>query len=59
MKPMIDPEKDLKGAPPETLARALLRPRSRIKPVANDKGPVEKVAPNKPGDRVPHRRKRV
>ena len=59
MKPMIDPEKDLKGATPETLARALLRPRSRIKPVVGDKVSVEKVAPDKPGDRVPHLRKRV
>lgn len=25
--PMLDPERDLKGATPETLARALLRPR--------------------------------
>ena len=59
MKAMIDPEKDLKGATPETLARALLRPRSKIKPVASDKGSVEKVAPDKPGDSVPHLRKRV
>ena len=59
MKPMIDPEKDLKGATPETLARALLRPRSRIKPVASDKGSEKKVATDKPGDRVSHLRKRV
>ena len=26
MKPMIDPKRNLKGATPETLARALLRP---------------------------------
>ena len=26
MKPMIDPQRDLAGATPETLARALLRP---------------------------------
>ena len=25
MQPMLDPERDLKGATPETLARALLR----------------------------------
>ena len=59
MKPMIDPEKDLKGATPETLARALLRPRRRIKPVVDDKGSVKKVAPDKPGDRVSNLRKRV
>ena len=26
MRPMLDPERDLAGATPETLARALLRP---------------------------------
>ena len=30
MKPMIDPERDLEGATPETLARALLRPVRRL-----------------------------
>ena len=28
---MLDPERDLKGATPETLARALLRPRQGTK----------------------------
>lgn len=33
MRPaMLDPERDLKGAAPETLARALLRPRNGRKP---------------------------
>ena len=31
--PMLDPERDLKGATPEKLARALLRPRR--KPLAD------------------------
>ena len=59
MKPMLNPEKDLKGATPETLAKALLRPRSRIKPVVGDKGSVKKVATDKPDGRVSHLRKRV
>ena len=58
-KPMLDPEKDLKGATPETLARALLRPRSKIKPAVGDKSSAKKVATDKPGDRVSHLRKRV
>ena len=31
MRPMLDPKRDLKGATPETLARALLR-RRRVPP---------------------------
>ena len=61
-KPMIDPERDLKGATPEKLARALLRnplrPRTRVKPVANDGVAVEKIATDEPGDGVPHLGKR-
>ena len=37
MKPMLDPKRDLKGATPEKLAMALLRPRKRGKPVVPDK----------------------
>ena len=43
-RPMLDPERDLKGATPETLARALfrrtepLRPGAGRKPVVGDDG---------------------
>ena len=59
-RPKLDPERDLKGATPEKLARALfrrvepLRPGSRRKPVVRDKVPVEKVAPDQPSDGVAH-----
>ena len=50
MKAMLDPKRDLKGATPETLARALLRrvvpysrPRAARKPVVRDQAPVEKI----------------
>ncbi|MCY4183973.1 MAG: hypothetical protein OXC82_10990 [Rhodobacteraceae bacterium] len=56
--PMIDPEKDLKGATPELLAKALLRnsllPKRVVKPVAGDKVPVKKVATDHAVDRVTH-----
>ena len=62
MKPMLDPARDLAGATPETLARALLRnrlrPGSARKPVVGDEVAVEEVPPDKPGNRVPHLRKR-
>ena len=64
MKPMIDPKRDLVGATPEKLARALLKqpdlgPRAAlIKPVVRDKVAVEKVAADKPRNSVPHLRKR-
>ncbi len=35
MQPMLDPKRDLKGATPEALARALLRPRVR-RPVVRE-----------------------
>ena len=61
-RPMLDPERDLNGATPETLARALLRnrlgPRPAGKSVVGDEVAVEKVATDKPGHRVPHLRKR-
>ena len=62
--PKLDPKVDLVGATPETLARALfrrtepLRPGTRRKPVVRDEVAVEKVAPDQPGDGVPHLRKR-
>ena len=34
--PVLDRERDLKGATPEKLARALLRPAARRKPVVGD-----------------------
>ena len=64
MRPMLDPARDLLGATPETLARALfrrvepLRPARVRKPVAGDEVAVEKVAPDQPSDGVPHLRKR-
>ena len=64
MKPMLNPARDLTGATPETLAKALfrrtepLRPGARRKPVVGDEAAVEQVAPDEPGHRVPHLRKR-
>ena len=64
MKPMLDPARDLAGATPEKLAKALfrrtepLRPGARRKPVVRDEVAVEKVAPDQPSDGVPHLRKR-
>ena len=62
MRPMLDPARDLAGATPEKLARALLRNRLRPsaggKPVVGDEVAVEKVPADKPGNRVPHLRKR-
>ena len=64
MKPMLDPTRDLVGATPETLAKALfrrvepLRPGTRRKPVVSDQIAIEEVATDKPGHRVPHLRKR-
>ena len=63
MRAMLDPERDLKGATPETLARALLRnrnlrPRAGRKPVVGDQVAVEKGAPDEPGDGIPHLRER-
>lgn len=56
--PMIHRDRDLKGATPETLARALLRrresARERSAPVVRDEVPVEEPVADKAGDRVPH-----
>ena len=55
MKPMLDPKRDLKGATPETLARALLkplrRPRTRTETVLSYKAPVQEGS----GQPVPRR----
>ena len=56
-KPMIIPERDLAGATPESLARALLsplRPRHRAEPVLGDEVTVEKPVSDKPSDGVEH-----
>ena len=62
MKPMLDPTRDLKGATPETLARALFRPlrrpRARTEAVFGYQLPVEQVPADKPSGRRPHLRKR-
>jgi len=61
VKPMLDPKRDLAGATPEKLARALLRPlgpRPGAKAVVCDKIPVEKIATHEPSDRVSHLLKR-
>lgn len=59
-KPMLDPERDLAGATPETLALALLGrkpkglPRPVRKPVGSDQDVVEEPAPDEAGDGVAH-----
>ena len=62
MKPMLDPKRDLKGATPETLAHALLkplrRPSARTEPVFGYEIPVEQVPADKPRGRGSHLRKR-
>ena len=62
MKPMLDPKRDLKGATPETLARALLkplrRPRPGAEPVFGYQLPVEQAPADKTRGRAPHLRKR-
>ena len=60
--PVLDPKRDLAGATPETLAKALLRQphlasRTRRKSVAGDEVAVEKVAADEPSDGIPHLRK--
>ena len=59
-RPKLDPEVDLAGATPETLARALLRravplrPSARRKPVVRDQVAVEEVPADEAGDGIPH-----
>ena len=65
MRPVLDPKRDLVGATPEKLARALfrrvvpLRPGTRRKPVVGDKVTEKKAAPDHPGDSVAHLGKRA
>ena len=50
----LHPDGNLKGATPETLARALLRPRNRAELTGRRKGSAKKVAANHSGDSVSH-----
>ena len=58
--PMLDPARDLAGATPETLARALfrrvepLRPRPGGESVVGDQLPVRERAAHEPGDDISH-----
>ena len=57
--PVLDPKRDLKGATPEKLAKALFRrteplPARVGKPVAGDQVAVEEVPADEPGDCIPH-----
>ena len=60
MNPILDPKRDLAGATPETLARALfrrvtpLRPRARVESVVRDEVVVEQVPADDPHNGVPH-----
>ena len=63
--PILDPARDLAGATPVKLARALfrnknpeLRPGARGKPVVGDKVPVEQPAADEAGDGIAHLGKR-
>jgi len=49
MKPMLNPKRDLKGATPETLAKALFRPLSgrRGKPVVPRNIPIKQIPADK------------
>ncbi len=64
MKPMLDPKRDLAGATPETLARALFRriersgPSRRGKAIVSDEIAEKKPASDKAGNGVPHLVKR-
>ena len=61
MGPMLDPKIHLKGATPEKLARALLRPlrpRAGGKAVVPNKVTVEKIATDQVSNRIPHLSKR-
>lgn len=60
-RPKLDPKVDLKGATPESLARALFRrnvpysrPSGGIKPVVGGEIDVEEVAPDEADNGVPH-----
>lgn len=50
----LDPKIDLAGATPETLARALLRPRHARKPVVRLESGRQEVPADKPDDGISH-----
>ena len=57
--PVLDPKRDLKGATPEKLAKALFRrtgplPARVGQPVRRDQVAVEEVAADEAGDGIPH-----
>lgn len=57
--PMLDPKVHLKGATPETLARALFRRLEPLPPrvrqtIAGNQVAIEKVPPDKPRNGVAH-----
>ncbi len=60
MKPILDPKRDLIGATPETLARALfrrtgpLRPGTRGKAIVRDEVTEEKPSTDKTSNGVSH-----
>ena len=57
MHPMLDPKRDLAGATPETLARALFRPlraRAARQPIVADQVTVEEVPADEPRDGAAH-----
>ena len=58
MKPMLDPDRDLKGGDvgPRPV-EATEPPRPAGKAVVGDQVAVEKVAPDEPGDGIAHLRK--
>ena len=59
--PMLDPERDLKGATPEKLVKALFRrsvPSKGAEAVVGDPVTVEKVATDQSSDGIPHLSKR-
>ena len=59
MRPMLDPKRDLAGATPEALARAIFKPLrggtgAARQPVVRDQVPVEEVPADEPPDGVLH-----
>ena len=59
MKPMLEPQQDLKGATPESLAKALLHNRRGRERVRGDQAPEKQAAADQASNRVPHLRQRV
>ena len=58
-KPVLDPKRDLKGATPEKLAKALFRrveplPARVRKPVVGDEVPEHETLADEAGDCIPH-----